>query len=226
VSPQASDAELEVLKVLWQSGPGTVREVEARLRRRRRRWAYNTILTLLSRLREKGFVASDKSDAAAHVFRATVTRDKLLVNGLSELADRVYGGGGIDLGAGEEDVAGFAAEHDDAVVESFAGVGFLGGNDLFYGAGRKVDLIDAGGGGEGEFFAVGGERVLMEVHTLGVGFVGESDDAVAGVFVDPFFRGGLCASGRADVKRLAGVGVAALDLGCGLGLGESGGGEE
>ena len=89
---QASDAELEVLKVLWQGGPGTVREVEVRLRRRRRRWAYNTVLTLLSRLREKGYVASDKSDAAAHLFRATVSRGQLLANGLSDLADRVCDG--------------------------------------------------------------------------------------------------------------------------------------
>ena len=91
-SSQASDAELEVLKVLWQSGPGTVREIEARLRRRRRRWAYNTVLTLLSRLRDKGYVASDKSDAAAHVFRPTVSREQLLASGLSALADRVCDG--------------------------------------------------------------------------------------------------------------------------------------
>lgn len=92
-APQASDAELDVLKVLWQHGPATVREVEARLRRRRRRWAYNTVLTLLSRLRDKGFAASDKSgDAAAHVFRATVSREQLLRNGLSDLADRVCDG--------------------------------------------------------------------------------------------------------------------------------------
>ena len=51
-APPVSDAELDVLKVLWAHGPATVREVEARLRRKRRRWAYNTILTLLSRLRE------------------------------------------------------------------------------------------------------------------------------------------------------------------------------
>jgi BlaI family transcriptional regulator, penicillinase repressor len=91
-APQASDAEMDVLKVLWQHGPGTVREVEARLRRKRRRWAYNTILTLLTRLREKGYVASDKSDAAAHVFRATVSREQLLRNGLIDLADRVCDG--------------------------------------------------------------------------------------------------------------------------------------
>jgi predicted transcriptional regulator len=86
-----SDAELEVLKVLWDRGLGTVREVEAQLRRRKRRWAYNTVLTLLSRLREKGYVASDKS-GAAHVFRAALSRDQLLRNGLTDLADRICDG--------------------------------------------------------------------------------------------------------------------------------------
>ena len=35
-APPVSDAELDVLKVLWAHGPATVREVEARLRRRRK----------------------------------------------------------------------------------------------------------------------------------------------------------------------------------------------
>jgi len=79
------------MKALWAAGPGTVRELEARLRRKRRKWAYNTVLTLLTRLREKGYVAADKSDAA-HVFQAVVSRDQLLRNGLSELAERMCDG--------------------------------------------------------------------------------------------------------------------------------------
>jgi predicted transcriptional regulator len=88
--PAVSDAELDVLKVLWEHGPATVRQIESRLRRRRR-WAYTTVLTLLSRLREKGCVASDKS-GAAHVFRAEVSRQQLLENGLSDLAQRICDG--------------------------------------------------------------------------------------------------------------------------------------
>jgi predicted transcriptional regulator len=88
--PPVSDAELDVLKVLWEHGPATVRQIESRLRRRRR-WAYTTVLTLLSRLREKGCVASDKS-GAAHVFRAEVSRQQLLENGLSDLAQRICDG--------------------------------------------------------------------------------------------------------------------------------------
>jgi predicted transcriptional regulator len=84
-----SDAELEVLKVLWASGPATVREVAAALRRQRRRLAYNTVLTLLSRLRDKGYVAADRRDTA-HLFRALVTRDDLLGSTLTALADRIW----------------------------------------------------------------------------------------------------------------------------------------
>ncbi len=91
VHPPISDSEMEVLKVLWKQGPGTVREIKARLRTRRRRWAYNTVLTLLSRLREKGYVASH-AKGLAHVFRAAITREKLLRRRLTELADGICDG--------------------------------------------------------------------------------------------------------------------------------------
>lgn len=86
-----SDAELEVLKVLWAAGPATVRDVAAALRRQRRRLAYNTVLTLLSRLRDKGYVRADRRDTA-HLFRAIVTRDDLIGSTLAALADRVCDG--------------------------------------------------------------------------------------------------------------------------------------
>ncbi len=86
-----SDSELEVLKVLWAEGPATVRDVAAALRRQRRRLAYNTVLTLLSRLRDKGYVAANRREQA-HLFRAAVSRDALLGSSLAQLADRVCDG--------------------------------------------------------------------------------------------------------------------------------------
>lgn len=86
-----SDAELDVLKSLWDGGPATPREVLQRLKGRGRSWAYTTVQTLLMRLFEKGFVTSDKS-ARAHVFSARVTRDDLLARELGDLAERVCGG--------------------------------------------------------------------------------------------------------------------------------------
>ena len=95
-TPSVSDAELEVLKVLWDAGPSTVRDVAAALRRRRRRLAYNTVLTLLSRLREKGYVAANRRETA-HLFRAIVSRDELVGSSLAALADRVCEGAASPL---------------------------------------------------------------------------------------------------------------------------------
>ena len=99
-----SDAELEVLKVLWAAGlPGrssregasagglTVRDVVAALRKQRRRLAYNTVLTLLSRLRDKGYVAADRRDTA-HLFRPVVSREELIGSSLAAIADRICDG--------------------------------------------------------------------------------------------------------------------------------------
>lgn len=89
--PSITSAELDVLKVLWDHGPATVREVNEHLRRRRRRWAYTTVLTLLGRLEAKGCVTSDKA-GVAHVFRAALSRDRLLRGRLRELADQLCAG--------------------------------------------------------------------------------------------------------------------------------------
>ena len=120
-----SDTELEVLKVLWTAGPATVRDVAGALRRRRRRLAYNTVLTLLSRLRDKGYVAADRRETA-HLFRAVVTRDELLGSTLAALADRVCDGtasplvqalvGGRRFSAGE--IAHFRKLLDDLTPEA------------------------------------------------------------------------------------------------------------
>ena len=93
MAPRApvSDAELEVLKVLWAHGPATVRDVAAALKKQRRKLAYNTVLTLLSRLRDKGYVAADTA-GTAHQFHAVVTREDLLGSSLSALADRMCDG--------------------------------------------------------------------------------------------------------------------------------------
>ncbi|HLW67609.1 MAG TPA: BlaI/MecI/CopY family transcriptional regulator [Gemmataceae bacterium] len=86
-----SETELDVLKVLWDRGPGTVREIQEALRPLGRRWAYTTVQTLLHRLEGKGFVASDRR-AAAHVFCAAVSREQLLQQRLTDLSDQLCSG--------------------------------------------------------------------------------------------------------------------------------------
>jgi predicted transcriptional regulator len=88
--PAISDTELEVLKVLWERPEGTVREILEALQPQRR-WAYTTVQTLLSRLETKGYVASERG-GPAHVYRAVVSRDQLLQQGLNDLSDRLCEG--------------------------------------------------------------------------------------------------------------------------------------
>jgi predicted transcriptional regulator len=85
------NAELEVLKVLWDEGPSTVRDVLTHLHARGRRVAYTTVQTLLTRLEQKKFVRSDKSDVA-HVFRARVSRDQVTQSRLKSLVEQLYDG--------------------------------------------------------------------------------------------------------------------------------------
>lgn len=94
--PGVSDSELEVLKSLWEDGPATVREVSQRMRKTRKGWAYTTVKTLLNRLEAKGYVSCDKS-GFAHVFRASVSRRNLLLEGLDLLRERICDGSAAPL---------------------------------------------------------------------------------------------------------------------------------
>ena len=82
-----SETEFQVLEVLWEHGPATVRQINERLPQ----WAYTTVQTLLARLEKKRYVACDRS-GFAHVFRHDVSRDGLLRNRLSELVQKLAGG--------------------------------------------------------------------------------------------------------------------------------------
>lgn len=84
-------AELEVLKTLWDEGPGTVRQVLERLHARGRIVAYTTAQTFLARLEQKGVVKSDKS-GFAFIYRPTVTRERVTRSRLRALLEELYDG--------------------------------------------------------------------------------------------------------------------------------------
>jgi BlaI family transcriptional regulator, penicillinase repressor len=94
--PPVSDAERQVLQVLWELGPGTVREVHERLKESGCDWQRSTVITLLQRLEAKGYVDSDKS-SHAFVFRAVVSRDELVHQRMRELADEFCDGNAAPL---------------------------------------------------------------------------------------------------------------------------------
>jgi predicted transcriptional regulator len=89
--PTIPDSELEVIKVLWEKGEGTVREILELLREAGREWSYATVATLLDRLETKGMVTSDRSELA-FVYRPAVSAQDVRQKRVSSLVDKLYQG--------------------------------------------------------------------------------------------------------------------------------------
>ena len=88
---ELGEAELQVLKALWDAGPATVREVMNRLHASGRRVAYTTVLTFLTRLEQKGYVRSNKSDLA-YVYKAVASRTQVTRSRLKAVMDALFDG--------------------------------------------------------------------------------------------------------------------------------------
>lgn len=89
--PTIPDSELDVIKVLWDRGAATVREVLETLKAAGRQWSYATVATLLDRLEAKGMVASDRSELA-FVYRPLVTEQDVRQKRLGSLVEKLYQG--------------------------------------------------------------------------------------------------------------------------------------
>jgi BlaI family penicillinase repressor len=94
-SPLPTDAELEILRVLWAHGPSTVREVHTLLGPARAT-GYTGVLKLLQIMLEKRLVGRDDS-ARSHVYRAAVDRDDTEQRLIADFAGRAFGGSAAAL---------------------------------------------------------------------------------------------------------------------------------
>jgi predicted transcriptional regulator len=92
-TPQPTPAELDLLRVLWQRGPSTVRDMHAAVERD---VGYTTVLKLLQIMTEKGLVTRDAS-ARSHVYTAAVSEDDTQRRLVADLLDRAFGGSRLDL---------------------------------------------------------------------------------------------------------------------------------
>ncbi len=85
-----TDLELEIMKVVWDSGDVTVREIYENLGERRK-VAYTTVMTMMGILEQKGFVSKDDSERA-YVYRQTKKRKQVISKMVGEFVDRVFNG--------------------------------------------------------------------------------------------------------------------------------------
>ena len=108
-TPRPTDAELAILRVLWQRGPSTVRQVHDTLLRERPT-AYTTALKMLQIMTEKGLVSRDESDRT-HVYQARLTEEQTQRQLVGDLLERAFGGSASKLVM--QALASTRASHDE-----------------------------------------------------------------------------------------------------------------
>jgi predicted transcriptional regulator len=89
--PRPTEAELAILRVLWDLGPATVRQVNERLSAGRRDVGYTTTLKLMQIMADKGLVTRDESDRT-HVYTAKASQGQTQRQLVSDLMDKAFGG--------------------------------------------------------------------------------------------------------------------------------------
>ncbi len=90
-----TEAELEILKVLWERGPSTGREVLDVLAARRKR-AYTSVMSVLNILESKGQVVR-KAQGRAFLYSAKRPREKTLGKMVGSLLGRAFEGSAASL---------------------------------------------------------------------------------------------------------------------------------
>jgi BlaI family transcriptional regulator, penicillinase repressor len=93
--PRPTPAELEILRVLWQRGPSTVRDVHETLNRSRAT-GYTTVLKLMQIMADKGLVRRDER-TRAHVYAARAAEVQTQRQLVRDLLDRAFDGSATKL---------------------------------------------------------------------------------------------------------------------------------
>ena len=86
--------ELEIMSVLWETGPANVQAVQAGLGTRE--LAYTTVQTMLNVLHRKGKVKRELRDRA-YVYRPVLSRQKAVRQAVGDMLDRFFGGSADSL---------------------------------------------------------------------------------------------------------------------------------
>ena len=89
-SQHPTQAELEVLQILWEQGPLTIRKVWEVLKQRRPRH-YTSVASLLNTMADKGLLTSE-SEGRAFLYRPNVVRERTLGEMVEDLVERAFEG--------------------------------------------------------------------------------------------------------------------------------------
>lgn len=120
--PQPTEAELEILTVLWEQSTATVREVNDKLNERRtdgKEIGYTTTLKLLQIMFEKGLVTRN-ADARTHIYSAAMPQTDVQRNMLQRLVDTAFQGSAMQMvmqALGDHDASEEELQEIKALIE-------------------------------------------------------------------------------------------------------------
>ena len=92
---EPTKSELEILQVLWEAGPSTVREVNSELLKQKE-VNYTTTLKLMQIMADKGILARDESQMK-HIYRVAEDEQKTKDHLLQKFVDSMYKGSASKL---------------------------------------------------------------------------------------------------------------------------------
>jgi BlaI family penicillinase repressor len=90
---QLTAFELEIMNVLWETGPANVQTVQQRLRRQS---AYTTVQTMLNVLHRKGKVRRKLRDRA-YFYQPAISRRQVATQAIGDIIERLFGGSAESL---------------------------------------------------------------------------------------------------------------------------------
>lgn len=93
--PRPTESELELLRILWDKQPATVRDIYDALNMERPS-GYTTVLKLLQIMTTKGLVVRDEANRA-HVYRSAISQDAMQSKILKDLSVRLFSGSAAQL---------------------------------------------------------------------------------------------------------------------------------
>ena len=94
-APTPSNAELEILHVLWRGGPQTVRDVYGEIAKQRD-VGYTTVLKTMQIMADKGLVRRDES-ARSHVYIPVAKEGQVKKRLVTDLLDKAFAGSAAEL---------------------------------------------------------------------------------------------------------------------------------
>ncbi len=93
---QASEAEIEILQVLWEHQPNTVRFIHEQLSLKKQ-VGYTTTLKQLQRMMDKGLVKRVRTEGKVHFYEAQVKKANFQQRLINKLVDSAFKGSSMDL---------------------------------------------------------------------------------------------------------------------------------